>query len=47
MQQTADQKRAQHVVTADEAAVAGVSGVERPALECKAGVARAWDSAFS
>jgi hypothetical protein len=42
MQQAADQKRTQHVVTADAAAVAGVDEVERPALECKAGVGSAW-----
>jgi hypothetical protein len=42
MQQGADRKRAQHVVTADAAAVAGVNEVERPALECKAGVGCAW-----
>jgi hypothetical protein len=42
MQQAADQKRAQHVVTGDAAAVAGVDEVERPALECKAGVGCAW-----
>jgi hypothetical protein len=40
--QAADQKRAQHVVTGDAAAVAGVDKVERPALECKAGVGCAW-----
>jgi hypothetical protein len=38
MQQVADQKRTQHVVTGDAAAVAGVDEVERPALECKARV---------
>ena len=42
MQQVADQKRTQHVVTGDAAAVAGVDEVERPALECKAGVGCAW-----
>jgi hypothetical protein len=42
MQQAADKKRAQHVVTGDAAAVAGVDEVERPALECKAGVGCAW-----
>jgi hypothetical protein len=42
MQQAADQKRTQHVVIGDAAAVAGVDEVERPALECKAGVGCAW-----
>jgi hypothetical protein len=42
MQQAADQKRTQHVVTADAAAVAGVDEMERPALECKAGAGCAW-----
>jgi hypothetical protein len=42
MQQAADQKRTQYVVTGDAAAVAGVDEVERPALECEAGVGCAW-----
>jgi hypothetical protein len=42
MQQAADQKRTQHVVTVDAAAVAGVDEVERPALECKAGGGCPW-----
>jgi hypothetical protein len=42
MQQAADQKRTQHVVTGDAAAVAGVDEVEKPVLECKAGVGCAW-----
>jgi hypothetical protein len=41
MQQAADQKRAQHVVTTDAVAVAGVGEVERPG-ECKPGVGCAW-----
>src|ERR1700710_2250058 len=40
MQQAADQKLTQHVVTGD--AAAGVDKVERSALECKAGVGCAW-----
>jgi hypothetical protein len=42
MHQAADKKRAQHAVTGNAAAVAGVDEVERPALECKAGVGCAW-----
>jgi hypothetical protein len=42
MQQAADQKRTQHVATGDAAAVAGVDEVERPVLECKAGVDCTW-----
>ena len=41
MQQAADQKRAQRVVTTDTVAIAGVDEVERPA-ECKPGVGCAW-----
>jgi hypothetical protein len=41
MQQAADQKRGQRVVTTDVVAVAGVGEVERPG-ECKPGVGCAW-----
>jgi hypothetical protein len=41
MQQAADQKRAQRVVSTDAVAVAGVDEVERPA-ECKPGIDCAW-----